>query len=339
VTPLHLLRSLKLKLGIVIVAGIFVSIAVFVAVDDILGHRRYLAAGISVAVALGVVQILARGLTAPLREMAAAAEAMARGRHGQQVTVRGHDEVAQLASAFNTMSEELEQVDRMQRELVANVAHELRTPLTSLQATLENAADGLQPLDPETLAAMQGQVSRLGRMVEQLLDLSRMEAGEMVLEPRSFAVADLLGQVSRESSLLGSRVSIETAADPPDLTLEADPERIHQVLGNLIQNAVRFSPAGGTVEMSATRSNGTVRIEVADEGPGIPASERKRVFERFHSVDASRAGGAAGLGLAISRWIVELHGGSIRAEERAPTGCRIVVDLPVASTSSPKGHK
>lgn len=329
--PLRRLRSLKLKLGIVIVAGIVVALGVFVTVDDVLGHRRVLAVAIAVGVALVAVQILARGMTAPLREMAAAADAMARGEHGQRVEVRGHDEVAHLASAFNTMSAELEQVDRVRRELVANVAHELRTPLTSLQATLENVADGIQPLDPETLTAMQGQVGRLGRMVEQLLDLSRMEAGEMELEPRPFPVAELLGQVSRESSLLGaSTVSLSSRAEPPDLTLEADPERIHQVLGNLVQNALRFSPPDGTVEMLATGSDGTVRIEVADQGPGIPAAERERVFERFHSVDASRAGGAAGLGLAIARWIVDLHGGTIRAEDRAPTGCRIVVELPAA---------
>jgi signal transduction histidine kinase len=166
-------------------------------------------------------------------------------------------------------------------------------------------------------------------MVEQLLDLSRMEAGEAVLEPRTFDLAELFDRVDTETALLITpSVSISARTEPEQLRLEADPDRIHQVLGNLVQNAVRFSPPGGTVEMLATGSNGVVRIEVADEGPGIPAEERGRVFERFHSVDASRSGGGAGLGLAISRWIVELHGGTIRAEGREPHGCRIVVELP-----------
>lgn len=328
-TPLHRLTSLKLKLGIVIVAGIVVALAVFLTIDDVLGHRRVLVVAIAVVVALVAVQILARGMTSPLREMAAAADAMARGEHGQRVGVRGHDEVAHLATAFNTMSAELQQVDLQRRELVANVAHELRTPLAALQATLENVADGLQPLEPATLAAMQGQVGRLGRMVEQLLDLSRMEAGEAVLEPLDFAVAELFARVDTETALLATpSVSISARTDPPQLRLQADPDRIHQVLGNLVQNAVCFSPDGGTVEMLATESGGLVRIEVTDEGPGIPTGELGRVFERFHSVDASRSGGGAGLGLAISRWIVDLHGGSIRAEQRQPHGCRIVVELP-----------
>jgi signal transduction histidine kinase len=277
--PLRSLSSLKLKLGIVIVAGIVVALGVFVSIDDVLGHRRVLAVAIAIAVALVAVQILARGMTAPLREMAAAADAMARGEHGQRVGVRGHDEVAHLATAFNTMSAELEQVDRQRRELVANVAHELRTPLTALQATLENVADGLQPLEPVTLAAMQGQVGRLGRMVEQLLDLSRMEAGEAVIEPRTFDLAELFDRVDTETALLTTpSVSISARTEPEQLRLKADPDRIHQVLGNLVQNAVRFSPPGGTVEMLATGSNGVVRIEVADEGPGIPAEERGRVF-------------------------------------------------------------
>jgi signal transduction histidine kinase len=327
-SPLGGLRSLKLKLGIVIVAAIVVAVAATVFARDI-GLSRKLGIAIAILLSLGIVQLLARGMTAPLREMAAAAGAMARGEHGQRVTVRGRDEVAQLAVAFNAMSAELEQTDRMRRELVANVSHELRTPLSALQATLENIDDGVQTADPETIRAMHAQVDRLGRMVGQLLDLSRMEAGTVPLDRRRFELAPLLERVRDEANLNGgAAVEIEVETTAQALVVDADEERIHQVLGNLIENAVRYSPPGGTIRMGASERGDTVRIEVADEGPGVPEDERERVFERFHSVDESRSGGGAGLGLAIASWIVELHGGTIVIEDTFPHGCRVVVELP-----------
>ena len=313
-----------------IVTAVIVAVAATVFADDI-GLNRRLGVIVAVLLALLVVQLLARGMTAPLREMAVAAAAMARGEHGQQVSVRGRDEVAQLAEAFNAMSAELAETDRQRRELVANVSHELRTPLSALQATLENLIDGVQPADPATLEAMHEQVARLGRMVTQLLDLSRMEADEAPLNKCSFAVASLLRRVREEASLRAPKgFDLEASATPADLELVADEERIHQVMTNLVDNAIRFSPPGGSVRVSATAQNGSVRFEVADEGPGIPADQRSRVFERFYSLDEARSGGGPGLGLAISRWIVEMHGGEISADEAATGGCLIVVDLPSA---------
>jgi signal transduction histidine kinase len=328
ISPLARVRSLKLKLGIVIVAAIVVAVAGTVFANDV-GLTRRVGILIAIAISLVVVQLLARGMTSPLREMAAAASAMARGEHGQRVAVRGRDEVAQLAEAFNAMSAELEQTDRMRRELVANVSHELRTPLSALQATLENIVDGVQPADPETLGAMHGQVSRLGRMVEQLLDLSRMEAGTVPLERRPFAVGELLRRV-RDEALMSAPDSlrVETSTEPAGLVLSADEERIHQVLTNLVENAARFSPDGGTVRVTARPNGDAVRLEVSDEGPGIPEAEREQVFERFHSLDESRSGSGAGLGLAITDWIVDLHGGTIRVENGAARGARFVIDLP-----------
>jgi len=331
VSPLRNIRSLKLKLGIVIVAAVIVAVAVTVFAND-LGFSRQVGAVLAVLLALLVVQLLARGMTSPLREMAAAAAAMARGEHGQQVSVRGGDEVAQLAEAFNLMSAELAETDRQRRELVANVSHELRTPLSALQATLENLIDGVQPADSATLEAMHQQVARLGRMVEQLLDLSRMEADEVPLNRRPFAVAWLLEQVREEALMQAPEdLGVETAATPADLELVADEERIHQVMTNLVDNAIRFSPRGGTVRVSAASRNGSVRLEVADQGPGIPPDQRARVFERFHSLDEARSGGGPGLGLAISRWIVDMHGGEIGVDAKFTEGCRIVVELPAAS--------
>jgi len=324
--PLRHLSSLKLKFGVVVVAAIAVALGGLLAVEAT-GIERGRAVFAAAVLALIAVQLLAHGTTAPLREMAAAATAMARGEHGHRVRVRGRDEVARLAVAFNEMSAELEQTDRLRRELVANVAHELRTPLAGLQASLENLLDGVQPPDPPTLAAMSEQVQRLGRMVEQLLDLSRMEAGELALETRRFPAAELLERVRAELAPLASDSIAFVARAPEDLQLEADPERLHQVLINLAENALRFSPPGGRVELAAARANGGVRLEVADQGPGIAAADRERVFRRFTTTDESRAGGGSGLGLAISRWIVELHGGSIAVAEGGP-GCRVVIELP-----------
>lgn len=323
--PLEGIASIKLKLGLVIVAAIAVTVGSMVVAAALGIQLRWGVIG-AVILALAVVQVIARGLTAPLREMARAAEAMARGEHGQQVEVRGRDEVGRLADAFNAMSTELETTDRVRRELVANVAHELRTPLAGLQAALENDVDGVQPLDA---AALLAQVQRLGRLVEQLLDLSRLESDGAALHVVDIPAAELLARVRDEALLAapaGTRVEI--AVDPPALRIRGDADRVHQVLANLTENALRHAAAHGEVVLAARCLQGGAELSVTDDGPGIPVEDRERVFERFHRLDAARSAGGAGLGLAIARWIVELHGGRIRAESAGARGCRMVVELP-----------
>ncbi|MDQ4149102.1 MAG: cell wall metabolism sensor histidine kinase WalK, partial [Actinomycetota bacterium] len=163
-----------------------------------------------------------------------------------------------------------------------------------------------------------------------LLDLSRLESGAAPLQRQRFEVAQLLEQAVRESRLHAHDVDLSIDVTPPGLTADGDPERVHQVVANLIENAVRHSPKGGTVLVTACGTRDLVRIEVSDEGPGIPESEATRVFERFYRADAARSStqGGTGLGLAIARWIVDLHGGDIRVESRVPHGCRMVVELP-----------
>jgi signal transduction histidine kinase len=326
VRPLDRLSSIKVKLGVVIVAGVLVSDVT--AVAAVKRDVPLIPAAIGAALlALLFVQVLARGLTAPLREMARAARAMARGEYGVRVSSGGRDEVGELARAFNAMSAELAETDRQRRDLVANVSHELRTPLAALRAKLENVADGVEPADPETLRTMLAQTERLGRLVTQLLDLSKLESSGVVLERRPFAVVEVLEQAAREARLHAPD-GVTIAVDAPgDVVVDGDPERIHQVVANLVENAVRHSPPDGRVRLTAGPGP---RIEVRDEGPGIPAGEEERVFERFYRADASRTGtgGGAGLGLSIARWIVDLHGGTIRAERAEPHGTRMVVDLP-----------
>lgn len=336
--PLDPLSSIKFKLGVVILAAVGVTVLV-----HSLGLRAnlpLLLVGLASAIlALGIVQVLARGMTSPLREMVAAAKAMARGDYSRRVTATSRDEVGELARAFNAMSSELAEVDRQRRDLIANVSHELRTPITALRAVLENLVDGVEPPDPATLRTMSAQVERLGRLVDQLLDLSRLEGGVAPLQRRVFALAPVLEQVAKESRMhaesgLGRTVRLSVAVDPRGLRVDGDPERVHQVVANLLENAVRYSPDGGQVSLEARAGNGRVLIEVADEGPGIPEGDAHRVFERFYRADPARssADGGTGLGLAIARWIVDLHGGHIRVERNEPRGCRMVVALPGPSS-------
>ena len=323
--PLDRIASIKLKLGLVIVAAIVVTVGSMVVAEGLGVQLRWGVVG-AVILALLVVQVISRGLTAPLREMAHAAEAMARGEHGQLVEVRGRDEVGRLAEAFNAMSTELETTDRVRRELVANVAHELRTPLAGLQAALENDLDGIKPLDAHALHA---QVQRLGRLVEQLLDLSRLEADGVPLHVVDIDAEVLLRRV-REEALLAApdHAQIEVSVPAGGLRIRGDADRIHQVLANLTENALRHAAVHGEVVLAARSLGSAVELSVTDDGPGIPVAERERVFERFHRLDAARSTGGAGLGLAIARWIVDLHGGKIRAESAGARGCRMVVELP-----------
>jgi signal transduction histidine kinase len=332
VRPLDRLPSIKIKLGAVIVAAVAVTVLVVS-----VGVRAEVSPVVSAIAAgglsLGMVQLLARGMTSPLREMAAATRAMAQGDYARRVTATSRDEVGELARAFNAMAGELAEADRMRRDLVANVSHELRTPITALQAVLENLVDEVEPLSPETLRTMLRQVERLGRLVTQLLDLSRLESGAIPLQRQAFELRPVLEEAAGESRLHAPpEVEVEVAVESPGLVADGDPERVHQVVANLLENAVRHSPAGGRVRVTARPDRGRVAIEVTDEGPGIPEEEANRVFERFYRADPARASadGGAGLGLAIARWIVDLHGGEIRAERRRPHGCRMVVVLPGA---------
>ena len=335
--PLDPLSSIKFKLGVVIVAAVGVTVLVH-ALGVRAGLPLVLVGAASGVLALGIVQVLARGMTSPLREMVGAAKAMSRGDYSRRVTATSRDEVGELARAFNAMSAELAEVDRQRRDLIANVSHELRTPITALRAVLENLVDGVEPPDEATLRTMTLQVERLGRLVDQLLDLSRLEAGVVPLDRSAFAVKPLLARVAEESTINAKRgmardVRLSISVDPGDLHVEGDAERVHQVVANLLDNAIRHSPDGGEVSLGARRRNGSVLIEVADQGPGIADTDAHRVFERFYRADSARssAEGGTGLGLAIARWIVDLHGGQIRVERNEPTGFRMVVSLPAGS--------
>jgi signal transduction histidine kinase len=326
--PLDFVPLIKLKLGLVILASGLAGLTVFWTVMGWLPPATSLTA---IGVALLTSQILAHGMTRPLREMTVAAKAMARGDYSRRVRASSRDEVGQLATAFNQMAADLAAADRQRRELIANVSHELRTPITAIQAVLENVVDGVS--DPATLRTALAQTERLGRLVTELLDLSRIEAGVAPLCRESFDLAEFLHGAVREAEIAadaaGRDVSFTVTAEPT--TAVADPGRLHQVLANLLDNAARHSPTGGTVSTAASRDADQLVIEVTDEGPGIPVTERAHVFERFtRGGRPAGTGGGTGLGLAIAQWVVELHGGTIAVVDGPAPGCRIRVSLPVA---------
>ena len=326
--PLDPLRSIKVKFGIVAVVTACTA-TLIVLWGYVLGFRARETLPVGVLISLGVVQLIAHGMTAPLREMTVAARAMARGDYSRRVRATSMDEVGELAKAFNTMASDLAAVDRQRREFVANVSHELRTPISALRAVLENVADGVTPATPQVLESAVEQTERLGRLVTQLLDLSRIEAGAAELDLDRLDVTAFV-----------SDVAAEAAAGHPDARFDvdvqhglkawADRDRLHQVLANLLDNAARHSPADLPVTITARSEGGGLVLEVADQGQGIPPGERARVFERFKRGGASDGG--TGLGLAIARWAIDLHGGDIYVVD-APRGCRIRVELPELKVS------
>lgn len=305
---------------------------------------QFLAAGaIAAIIALGLARILARGLTQPLRDMAQAASRMARGDYAQKVPVRTRDEVGRLAEAFNRMAGEMEGLERLRRDLVANVSHELKTPISALRARLENLMDGVEDPNPALLAVMVQQAERLSRLVDQLLDLSRLESGDVPMQVEPVRLGPLVERVVSEVEVAragrGIAVHNEVGADLPPVP--ADRERIHQVLFNLLDNALRFTPPGGSVTVRAVRQNGSCEVSVEDTGPGIGKEHIPLLFERFYRVDPSRSrdDGGTGIGLAIARSVVEAHGGRIWAESAPGKGARFRFVLPAAGPVRPQtGH-
>jgi signal transduction histidine kinase len=273
-------------------------------------------------------------MTQPLRDMAAAVRRMEVGDYTSRVHTHSRDEVGQLANAFNRMSAELELLERSRRDLVANVSHELKTPITAIRAHLENLADGIEQPDRDTLQVMLGQTERLGRLVDQLLDLSKLESGEVPLQLEPVALAPMVERVISEFSVGRAVTDIALIAEvPDDLVVDADRERIHQVVFNLVDNAVRFTPPGGEVTIAAERVADRIRVTVRDTGVGVASEHLPRLFERFYRVDPARSredGGGTGIGLAIARSIVEGHGGRIAAQSEPGRGATFTFDLPAA---------
>lgn len=328
--PLDRLGSIRTKLSILVAGAVTISVLIG-SVGYRIGWPFWFRLITSVLVGLGIMRLVAAGITSPLREMAAAARAMADGDYSTEVRATSRDEVGELANAFNEMSAELAEVDRQRRDLVANASHELRTPIAALQAMIENLADGVSTADPDYVETMHQQVRRLATLVDQLLSLSRLDSGEMPLHGETVSVAALINASVDEFGWHHPDVKVEIDVQPETLLFTVDQMLMHRVVANLLENAVRHGapPFRVAASMSAGR-DGTpiITLTVSDHGPGIPPDAASQVFDRFHRLDRSRRSGGSGLGLAIVAGIVERHHGIIGVEPNEPSGARMVVRIP-----------
>lgn len=286
--------------------------------------------GTAAAVVLGVV--LARSLTRPLRELTSGARAVAAGELDTQVPVRSSDELGVLASAFNQMNADLTTARDRRRQLTADVAHELRTPLSVILGHSEGIQEGVIEASEESLAVIHDEALRLEKLVEDLRILSLVESGELPIKLGEYDPAALLQKTAASYLALAQDKDIELEVNVNEGTPNGriDIDRMGQVLGNLVNNALRHTPQGGQILMTARPWNGGVEIQVRDSGPGIDPEDLPHVFERFYRGDKSRHrdGAGSGLGLAIAKSLTEAQGGTIRAESQLGHGTTILLQIP-----------
>jgi signal transduction histidine kinase len=286
----------------------------------------------SLAILLGI--FFTRRLTSPLRDLTSAIQKMSKGDLNQQVKIRSHDEIGELGNAFNTMSSQLAKSNQLRKQMTADIAHDLRTPLTVLNGYLEAMQDGVLPANKERFAIMYSEVQQLSGLVEDLRTLSLADAGELSMNPQIVSPKGLLeqsfGNFSYQAKKLKVKLTVNADQNLPKV--KVDPQRMEQVLDNLISNAMRYVGKSGKIDLSAVQQGHHIEFVVEDNGEGIAPDVLPHVFERFYRGDRSRNGaaGESGLGLAIAKSLVETMGGTISAiSEGKGRGSRFTIKLPV----------
>jgi signal transduction histidine kinase len=285
------------------------------------------------AVALILAIFMARTLTQPLRELATASRQMALGELLQEVPVRTQDELGELAAAFNQMSADLAHANQSRRQMTADIAHDLRTPLTVLSGYLEAMEEGTLPPTRARFQMMIQEVDALKRLVMDLRTLSLADAGQLMLQKEPVVIGDLLAQVQAAyvHQALQQEVTIQVGTAVPHLSILLDQARMRQSLGNLVSNALRHTPAGGTITLATKLlADGRLSITVSDTGAGIPPADLPHIFDRFYRGDKSRQEreGASGLGLAIVKSLVAAHNGQITVASTLNVGTTFTMTLP-----------
>ena len=270
----------------------------------------------AVVAALALSLLFSRSVVAPVLAMSQATQRIADGHYEERVQPIGQDELAQLAVRFNQMAEKLDQVESMRRRLIGDVSHELRTPLTAIKGSMEGLMDGVLPANDETFQQIHAEAGRLNRLVDDLQELSRVEARAYQLDFRSLDVSLLVQTVTKRLApqAESKRISLDFELTPELPLILADEDRVIQILTNLTDNALQYTPEGGSVSIFAKRGNNEIQFSVRDSGIGIPPEHLSHIFDRFYRVDKSRsrqAGGGSGIGLTIARALVEAHGGRI----------------------------
>jgi signal transduction histidine kinase len=268
----------------------------------------------------------------PLRSLSAAAKGIAAGDLSHRAGVAGQDEVGQVAHTFNQMADSLQSYETERRQMTAAIAHELRTPLSVIQSNLEAMLDGVLPTDADELVSLHQEARLLNRLIEDLRTLSLTDAEHLRLQMEPVNVGELATQVGERLQLHAGEkgIRLETAVSSPIPLIQADPERLTQILTNLIANALRYTPEGTRVQVSVRAVAGGVETAVSDNGPGIPPEDLPKLFDRFWRAEQSRsrATGGSGLGLAVAKQLVQAHGGRIWVKSELNRGTRFTFFLP-----------
>jgi signal transduction histidine kinase len=292
-----------------------------------------IAALISGVIAIILALILAQVILKPVKVLTRAAESMAQGNLDQRVTIKGKDEVAVLGKTFNQMATSIQAVESQRRSMTSDIAHELRTPLAVQQANLEALQDGVYPLTVATLTPVVEQNRLLTRLVDDLRTLALADSGELSLNRRTINLPELCSQVVLrfEAAMAHTGIQVRQVAEAGIPQVMADPERIEQILHNLLQNAQRYTPSNAIVDVKLFIEDNMAVVQVSDHGPGIPETELEKIFERFHRIEKSRdrIKGGTGLGLAIARKLAEAHGGSLSATNDPEGGAVFSLRLPL----------
>ncbi len=297
---------------------------------------RFLLWGTALAVVIALILtfFLSRGISAPVKALTLAATRLGRGDLSQRVQLKDGGEMGELAQAFNSMASDLERAEKLQRNMVADAAHELRTPLSNIRGYLEAIHDGVVAPDKATIHSLQEEALLLSRLVDDLQELALAEAGELKIDRQPGDLAALIHQAVAGMLVKATAKGIALSADLPVVlpSVDIDAYRIGQVLRNLLENAVVHTTGGGRITAAAVRQGNYIEVSVTDTGEGIPAEDLPYIFERFYRVDKSRARatGSSGLGLTITKRLVEAHGGQIRANSELGKGSRFSFTIPVS---------
>jgi two-component system sensor histidine kinase BaeS len=287
----------------------------------------------AIAIALVLAIILSRSFTRPIRELMAATQVASQGNLPQQVPVRSQDELGQLATSFNRMSADLARSLNLRRQMTADIAHELRTPISIILGHAEAVHDGVLPPSSETFEIIREEAERLEHLVDDLRTLSMADAGELKLALRPYPPEKLLSDAQKIFAHQASQknIALEAKIESNLPEIEVDPERMKQVFGNILDNALRYTPENGRITLSAEVVDHNVEVKIQDTGPGVSAEDLDRIFERFYRTETSRNRdkGGSGLGFAIAKSIVEKHNGKIWAESKLGEGLTVIVQLPI----------
>ncbi|MGH9302963.1 MAG: ATP-binding protein [Acidimicrobiales bacterium] len=292
-----------------------------------------ISAGLAVLGALVVALVTSRALLRPIHRMSAAARALEAGARDARVGDRqGPGELGELARSFDAMAATLERNEQLRRAMVADVAHELRTPIAILQAHTEALVDGIETADPEALSSLHEEAVRIGGLVDDLQALSSAEAAGLSLHREEADLAEIARNAAGSLAGRFEAGDVELSLDLSPAVVFGDPQRLHQVVTNLLSNAAKFTPPGGHVSVKVGTGGGEAVLAVADSGPGVLEAERDRIFERFYRGSAGKRAGGTGIGLAVVKELVRAHGGEVLLQSPENGGSTFVVRLVLAGS-------